>query len=99
MSSSSSGPRRMKLSCLRVSNVNAVQKPSTRTEDPSVFAAASDIDNTSLAVKRGNGIMCSDAVAAIGQAPETDLIFIEAPEEHRAVVGQHVLWQFESERM
>ena len=98
MSSSSSGPKRMRLSCLRVSNVNAVQKPSTRTEesiaksradhikhlletgavkdwkilsgkmvddahkeksrycarefatfkDPSVFAAASDIDNTSL---------------------------------------------------
>ena len=33
MSSSSSGPKRMKLSCLRVSNVNAVQKPSTRTEE------------------------------------------------------------------
>ena len=33
MSSSGSGPKRMKLSCLRVSNVNAVQKPSTRTEE------------------------------------------------------------------
>ena len=33
MSSSSSGPKRMKLSCLPVSNVNAVQKPSTRTEE------------------------------------------------------------------
>ena len=31
MSSSSSGPKRMRLSRLRVSNVNAVQKPSTRT--------------------------------------------------------------------
>ena len=66
-------------------------------KDPSVFAAASDVDNTSLidllAVKRGHGIMCFDAVAAFGQAPETELIFIEAPEEHRAVVGQHVLWQ------
>ena len=31
LSSSSSGPKRMKLSCLRVSNVSAVQKPSTRT--------------------------------------------------------------------
>ena len=155
MSSSSSGPKRMIMSCLRVSNVNAVQKPSTRTEesiaksraehithvletgavkdlnredaiktgakilsekmvddahkeksrycareiatfkDPSVFAAASDVDNTSLiyflAVKRGHGIMCFDAVAAFGQAPETELIFIEAPEDHRAVVGQHVL--------
>ena len=154
LSSSSSGPKRMKLSCLRV--ISAVQKPSTRTEesiaksraehikhlletgavkdwnredaiktgakilsgkmvddahkeksrccarefatfkDPSVFGAASD-DNTSLidllAVKSGHGIMCFDAVAAFGQAPETELIFIEAPEEHRAVVGQHVLWQ------
>ena len=49
-------------------------------------AAASDVDNTSLidllAVKRGHGIMCFDAVAAFGQAPETELIFIEAPEEH-----------------
>ena len=33
MSSSNSGPKRMRLSCLRVNNVNAVQKPSTRTED------------------------------------------------------------------
>ena len=37
--------------------------------------------------------MCFDAVAAFGQAPETELIFIDALEEHRAVVGQHVLWQ------
>ena len=62
-----------------------------------MFAAASDVDNTSLinllAVKRGHGIMCFDAVAAFGQAPVTELIFIEAPEEHRAAVGQHVLWQ------
>ena len=34
-----------------------------------------------------------DVVAAFCQAPETELIFIKAPEEHRAVVGQHVLWQ------
>ena len=39
------------------------------------------------------GIMCFDAVAAFGQAPETELMFIDAPEEHRAIVGQHVLWQ------
>ena len=56
-------------------------------KDPSVFAAASDVDNTSLidllAVKRGHGIMCFDSVAAFGHAPETELIFIEAPEEHR----------------
>ena len=32
-SSSSSGPKRMRTSCLRVSNVNAVQKPSTKTEE------------------------------------------------------------------
>ena len=67
--------------------------PRTRS---SVFAAASDVDNTSLidlfAVKRGHGIMCFDAVAAFGQAPETELIFFEAPAEHRAKVGQHVLW-------
>ena len=49
--------------------------------------------NELLAVKRGHGIKCFEAVAAFGQAPETELIFIEAPEEHRAVVGQHVLWQ------
>ena len=33
MSSGSSGPKRMRTSCLCVSNVNAVQKPSTRTEE------------------------------------------------------------------
>ena len=33
MSSSSSGPKRIRTSCLRVSKVNAVQKPSTRTEE------------------------------------------------------------------
>ena len=33
MSSSSSGPKRMRMSCLRVSNVNAVQKLSARTEE------------------------------------------------------------------
>ena len=43
-----------------------------------MFAAASDAGNTSLiellAVK--SGIMCFDAVAAFGQAPGTELIFI-----------------------
>ena len=33
MGSSSSGPKRMRTSCLRVSNVIAVQKPSTRIEE------------------------------------------------------------------
>ena len=43
MSSSSSGPKRMNLSCLRVSNVNAVQKPSTRTEESSAKSRAEHI--------------------------------------------------------
>ena len=107
MSRSNNGPKRMRLSCLRVNNVNAVQKPSTKTEeniaksraehikhlletgavkdwnredaikkmvddahteksrycarefatlkDPSVFAAASDVDNTSLIVGSQEG--------------------------------------------
>ena len=43
--------------------------------------------------------MCFDAVAAFGQAPETELIFIEAPEEQRAVCGTAcVVAMFESER-
>ena len=146
VSSGSDGPKRMRTSCLRVSSINAMQKPSTRTEEssaksraehikhlletgavkdwnrdaiktgaeilsgkmvdddtvreslpPSVFAGASDVDNTSLidllAVKKGHGIMCFGAVAAFGHAPETELTFIEAPDEHRAIVGQHILWQ------
>ena len=64
-------------------------------KDPSVFAAASDVDNTSLvdllAVKRGHSIMCFDAVAAFGQDPETDMIFIEAPADHRAKVWRNTL--------
>ena len=43
LSSSSSGPKRMKLSCLRVSNVSAVQKPSTRTEESIVKSRAEHI--------------------------------------------------------
>ena len=148
LSSSSSGPKRMKLSCLRVSNVSAVQKHSTRTEESIAKTRAEHIKHLLetgavkdwnredsiktgakilsgkmvddahkeewrvchvqgpisvrlrrmltlidlVAVKRGHDIMCFDAVAAFGQARETELIFIEAPEEHRAVVGQHVLW-------
>ena len=49
---------------------------------PSVSATASDVDNTSLI----------DLLAVKRRAPEIELI-IEAPEEHRAKVGQHVLWQ------
>ena len=55
-----------------------------------MFAAASD---DLLAVNRGHSIMCFDAVAALGQTPETELILIEVPADHRAKVGQHTLWQ------
>ena len=62
-----------------------------------MFAAASDEDNTSLidllAVKRGYGIMCFDAVAAVGQAPETEFVFTEALEEHKMIGGEQVLEQ------
>ena len=37
--------------------------------------------------------MCFDAVAAFCQALETQLIFIEALAEHRAKVGERLLWQ------
>ena len=43
MSRSSSGPKRMRISCLRVSIVNAVQKPSTRTEESIVKTRAEHI--------------------------------------------------------
>ena len=43
--------------------------------------------------------MCFDTVAAFGQAPETERIFIEASEEHRAGCGTaRVVAMFESER-
>ena len=45
LSSSSCGPKRMKTSCLRVSNVNAVQKPSTRTEESIVKSRAEHINH------------------------------------------------------
>ena len=46
MSSSNSGPKRMRMSCLRVSNVNAVQKPSTRTEESIAKSRAEHIIGT-----------------------------------------------------
>ena len=62
-----------------------------------MFAAASDVDNTSsidlLAVKRGHSIMCFGAVAAFSQPPETEPIFIQAPADHRAKIGQLTVWQ------
>ena len=42
-------------------------------------------------------VLAAAAVAAFGQAPETELIFTEAPEEHKEKVGQHILWQCLSE--
>ena len=46
--------------------------------DPSMFAAASGVDNTALidmlAVKEGLSVMTFDAVAAFSQAPETELV-------------------------
>ena len=73
-------------------------------KDPSVFAAASDVDNTSLvdllAVKRGHSIMCFDAVAAIGQAPETELNFHRSSRGAQSSCGTAcVVAIFESERM
>ena len=72
-------------------------------KDPSVFAAASDVDNTSLidllAVKRGHGILCFDAVAAFGQAPETELIFHRSSRGAQSSCGTaRVVAMFESER-
>ncbi len=50
-------------------------------KDPTVFAAASDVDATSIvdlfAVKNGYPTCCLDAVAAFSQAEEQELIFIE----------------------
>ena len=37
--------------------------------------------------------MCFDAAAAFGQALETELVFIEAPENHWMFAGEQVLWQ------
>ena len=64
-------------------------------KDPSVFVAVSVVDNTSLidllAVMRGHRIMCFDAVAAFGETNETELVYIEANEEHKMVAGAQVL--------
>ena len=62
-------------------------------KDPTVFAAASEVDNTYLF-----DLLVVTASCASTQWPHsvklvTVLIFIEAPAEHRAKVGQHVLWQ------
>ena len=73
-----------------------VRESLPRTSNPSVFAAASDIDNASLidllAVKRGHSVTCFDAVLPCGQALKTELIFVEVLAVHRATVGQQKLW-------
>ena len=57
-----------------------------RTQGIVEAVCASDVNKASmvdlLAVKRGHSIMCFDAAAAFGQALETELVFIEAPEDH-----------------
>ena len=60
LSSSSSGPKRMELSCLRVSNVSAVRKPSTKTEESIATSRAEHIKHLleNGAVKDWN---CEDA--------------------------------------
>ena len=63
-----------------------VRESSPRARTHLCLQLQGDVDNTSL-------ITCFDAVAAFGQAPETELIFIDAPARRRAKVGQHVLWQ------
>ena len=148
LSGNSSGPKRMKLSCLRVNNVSAVQKPSTRTEESIAKSRAEHIKHLLetgaakmrsrkerksckekwwkmhtkkspdivreslprsrthqcsrlldlLAVKRGHGLMCFDAVAAFGQAPETELIFHRSSRGAQSnCVTARVVAMFESE--
>ncbi len=57
------------------------------TKDPTVFAAASDVDATAIvdlyALKHDFPTLCFDAVAAFSQADEQELIFLECPREHR----------------
>ena len=48
-----------------------------------MFAVASDVNNTF--VKSGYPVLCFDAVAALSQAADTDLVFIQALEEHLEV--------------
>ena len=56
VSSGSGGPKQMRTSCLRVSSINAVQKPSTRTEESIVKSRAEQIKHLleTGAVKDGN---------------------------------------------
>ena len=67
------------------------------TKDPKVFAAASDVDCTSivdiLAVKRGYPELCFGAVAAFSQAEEQELVFIKPRVGYLSQVKRPVLWQ------
>ena len=66
-------------------------------KDPTVFAAASDVDDASMldlfAVKKGYSTTCFDAAAAFSQAEEQELIFLEPPAEYLERIGRRVLWQ------
>ena len=66
-------------------------------KDPTVFAAASDVDATAIvdlfATKKNYPVMCFDAVAAFSQADEQELVFLVPPREHLELVQKDVLWQ------
>ena len=66
-------------------------------KDPSVFAAASDVDSAAIvdfvAVKKGSPTACFDAMAAFSQAEEQELVFIKPPIEYLNRVNRPVLWQ------
>ena len=51
------------------------------------------VTHDTIAQRRCHSIMCFDAVAAFGQAPETELRFIQPPKEHKLAAGEQVLWQ------
>ena len=67
------------------------------TKDPTVFAAASDVNNSAiidlLAVKKGYPILVFDAVAAFSQAEEQELVFLQPPVEYQVTCKKPVLWQ------
>ena len=70
-------------------------RESATYKDPTVFAAASDVDNASMldlfAVKKGYPTTCFDAVAAFSQAEEQELIFLEPPAEYLERIGRQCL--------
>ena len=64
-------------------------------KDPTVFAAASDANNSAiidlLAVKKGFPIIVFDVVAAFSQAEEQELVFLEPPVEYQKMCNTPVL--------